>query len=125
MSDNAAIEKVNLSEKLGLFSEQWSPRIVGEINDAHVKLVKLKGEFVWHKHEAEDEMFLVLKGALLMKLRDRDIRVEEGEFVIIPKGVEHLPVAEEETHVLLFEPKTTLNTGDVENERTVHNPGRI
>ncbi len=125
MRDNAAIEKVNLSEKLDLFDEHWSPRIVGEINDAHVKLVKLKGEFVWHKHDAEDEMFLVLKGALLMKLRDRDIRLEEGEFVVIPKGVEHLPVAEEETHVLLLEPKTTLNTGDVENERTVHSPKHI
>jgi mannose-6-phosphate isomerase-like protein (cupin superfamily) len=122
MQESEAIEKVNLSEKLGLFDEHWSPRIVGEINDSHVKLVKLKGEFVWHKHDEEDEMFLVLKGALLMKLRDRDIKIEEGEFVIIPKGVEHLPVAEQETHVLLFEPKTTLNTGNVENERTVHSP---
>jgi mannose-6-phosphate isomerase-like protein (cupin superfamily) len=125
MQESAAIEKVNLSEKLGLFDEHWSPRIVGEINDSHVKLVKLKGEFVWHKHDDEDEMFLVLKGTLLMRLRDRDIKIEEGEFVIIPKGVEHLPVAEEETHVLLFEPKTTLNTGDVENERTVHSPKSI
>ncbi|HEY7913106.1 MAG TPA: cupin domain-containing protein [Blastocatellia bacterium] len=119
------MEKVNLSEKLALFDEHWSPRIVGEINDSHVKLVKLKGEFVWHKHDREDEMFLVLKGTLLMKLRDRDIKIEEGEFVIIPKGVEHLPVAEAETHVLLFEPKTTLNTGDIENERTVHSPEQL
>jgi mannose-6-phosphate isomerase-like protein (cupin superfamily) len=125
MQESAAIEKVNLSEKLALFDEHWSPRIVGEINDSHVKLVKLKGEFVWHKHDREDEMFLVLKGTLLMKLRDRDIKIEEGEFVIIPKGVEHLPVAEAETHVLLFEPKTTLNTGDIENERTVHSPEQI
>jgi mannose-6-phosphate isomerase-like protein (cupin superfamily) len=125
MQESAAIEKVNLSEKLALFDEHWSPRIVGEINDSHVKLVKLKGEFVWHKHDREDEMFLVLKGTLLMKLRDRDIKIEEGEFVIIPKGVEHLPVAEAETHVLLFEPKTTLNTGDIENERTVQSPEQI
>jgi mannose-6-phosphate isomerase-like protein (cupin superfamily) len=125
MQESAAIEKVNLSEKLALFDEHWSPRIVGEINDSHVKLVKLKGEFVWHKHDREDEMFLVLKGTLLMKLRDREIKIEEGEFVIIPKGVEHLPVAEAETHVLLFEPKTTLNTGDIENERTVHSPEQI
>jgi mannose-6-phosphate isomerase-like protein (cupin superfamily) len=125
MQQNDVIEKVNLSEKLGLFDDLWSPRIVGEINDSHVKLVKLKGEFVWHKHDREDEMFLVLKGTLLMKLRDRDLKIAEGEFVIIPKGVEHLPVAEEETHVLLFEPKTTLNTGDVENERTVHSPKPI
>jgi mannose-6-phosphate isomerase-like protein (cupin superfamily) len=113
------IKKVSLEEKLDLFSDRWSPKIVGEINDSYVKLVKLKGEFVWHHHEAEDELFLVVKGSLLIKLRDRDIRLEEGEFVIIPRGVEHLPIAEEEAHVLLLEPKTTLNTGEVHNERTV------
>jgi mannose-6-phosphate isomerase-like protein (cupin superfamily) len=117
--DQNDINKVNLEEKFNLFADQWSPKIVGEINDSYVKLVKLKGEFVWHHHEAEDELFLVVKGSLLIKLRDRDIRLEEGEFVIIPRGVEHLPVADEEAHVILLEPKTTLNTGDVHNERTV------
>ena len=113
------IEKVNIAEKLALFHEHWSPKIVGEINDSHVKLAKLKGEFVWHRHDNEDEMFLVIKGKLFMRLRDRDLELNEGEFVIIPKGVEHLPVAEEEVHLMLFEPKTTLNTGNVKNERTV------
>ena len=113
------MEKVNLSEKLSLFEEQWSPKIVGEINDSYVKLVKLQGEFVWHHHEDEDEMFLVLKGSLLIRLRDGEIRLREGEFVIIPRGVEHLPVAEEEAHVLLLEPKSTLNTGNIRNSRTV------
>lgn len=113
------MEKVNLANKFSLFQEYWSPRIVGELNDSHVKVVKLKGEFVWHHHDVEDELFLVVKGRLLIKLRDRDIWLNEGEFVIIPKGVEHLPVAEEEVHVLLLEPKSTLNTGNVQNERTV------
>jgi mannose-6-phosphate isomerase-like protein (cupin superfamily) len=120
MSDNT-FDKINLTEKLGLFNDHWSPKIVGELNDSHVKLVKLKGEFVWHHHDAEDELFLVVKGRLLIKLKDRDIELEEGEFVIIPKGVEHLPVAEEEAHVLLLEPKSTLNTGNVKGERTVEN----
>jgi mannose-6-phosphate isomerase-like protein (cupin superfamily) len=119
------MEKVNLKQKFTLFQDCWSPKIAGELNDSHVKLVKLKGEFVWHQHEAEDELFLVVKGKLLIKLRDRDIWLDEGEFVIIPKGIEHLPVAEEETHVLLLEPKTTLNTGNVQNERTVMNLDRI
>jgi mannose-6-phosphate isomerase-like protein (cupin superfamily) len=110
---------VNLSQKFGLFEEHWRPKIVGELNDSYVKLAKLKGEFVWHKHENEDELFLVIKGRLVIRLRERDLNIGEGEFVIIPKGVEHLPVAEEEVHVLLVEPKTTLNTGDVRNERTV------
>ncbi len=113
------MEKVNLAQKFNMFQDYWSPKVVGEINDSHVKIVKLKGEFVWHQHETEDELFLVVKGRLLIKLRDQDIYLEEGEFVIIPRGVEHLPVAEEEAHVLLLEPKTTLNTGNVENERTV------
>ncbi|HUP27621.1 MAG TPA: cupin domain-containing protein [Chloroflexia bacterium] len=115
------MEKVNLAEKLSLFEDYWSPKIVGELNDSHVKLVKLKGEFTWHSHEAEDELFLVLKGNLLIKLRDGDVRLTEGEFVIIPRGVEHLPIAQEEAHVLLLEPKSTLNTGNVRNEKTVAN----
>jgi mannose-6-phosphate isomerase-like protein (cupin superfamily) len=102
---------VNISQKFSLFKETWSPRIVGELNDSYVKLAKLHGEFVWHQHENEDELFLVVKGKLLIKLRDRDLWLNEGEFVIIPKGVEHCPVAEEEVHVLLLEPKSTRNTG--------------
>ena len=125
MSDQPTVEKVNLADKLARFADTWSPKIVGEINDAYVKLVKLKGEFVWHHHDHEDEMFLVVKGRLLMRLRDRDLRLDEGEFVIIPRGVEHLPVAEEECHVLLLEPKTTLNTGNVTNERTVAELERV
>jgi mannose-6-phosphate isomerase-like protein (cupin superfamily) len=119
------MDKVNLAEKFALFSEYWSPKIAGEINDSYVKLVKLKGEFVWHHHENEDELFLVVKGKLLIKLRDKDIWLDEGEFVVIPKGVEHLPVAEDEVQVILLEPKTTLNTGNVQNERTVENVERI
>ena len=113
------METINLEEKLSQFSEHWSPKIVGEINDAYVKLVKFRGEFVWHHHDHEDEMFLVLKGRLRMRLRDRDLWVGPGEFVIVPRGVEHMPVAEGEVHVLLFEPRSTLNTGNVVNERTV------
>jgi len=119
------MEKVNLTEKFSKFSDYWSPKIAGEINDSYVKLVKLKGEFVWHHHEQEDELFLVVKGKLLIKLRDRDILLEEGEFVIIPRGVEHLPITEEEAHVILLEPKSTLNTGNTQNERTVANLDRI
>lgn len=121
----AAVEKVNLAEKFGLFSDYWSPKIAGQINDFHVKLVKVKGEFVWHHHDNEDELFLVVKGRLLIKLWDKDVWLEEGEFVIIPKGVEHCPVAEEEVHLVLLEPATTLNTGNVENERTVADLDRI
>ena len=110
---------VNLSQKFDLFHEHWSPRIVGELNDSYVKLAKLKGEFVWHKHENEDELFLVVKGQLQIKLRDRNLFIKEGECVIIPKGVEHCPVAEEEVQVMLLEPKSTRNTGDQQNERTV------
>ena len=113
------IQTVNLAKKLSLFSDHWSPKIVGELNDSYVKLVKLEGEFEWHHHEHEDELFLVLKGTLLIKLRDRTLRIHEGEFVIIPKGVEHLPVAEEEVHIMLLEPKSTLNTGNVMSEKTV------
>ena len=120
-----SIAVVNIAEKLRRFQEQWQPKIVGELNDSYVKLVKFQGEFVWHLHEAEDELFLVVKGALRMRLRHRDLTVRPGEFIIIPRGVEHLPVADEETHVLLFEPKSTLNTGNVSNERTVPNLERI
>src|SRR5216117_3078216 len=119
------MEKVNLNQKFSQFQDYWQPKIAGELNDNYIKLVKLKGEFVWHHHEAEDELFLVVKGSLLIRLRDRDVRVEEGEFVIIPRGVEHLPVAEEEVQVLLLEPKSTLNTGNVANERTVAELDRI
>jgi mannose-6-phosphate isomerase-like protein (cupin superfamily) len=119
------IEVVNLAQKLSLFSEHWSPKIVGELNDSYVKVVKVQGEFVWHHHDDEDELFLVLKGRLTIKLRDGDLHVGEGEFVVIPKGVEHMPVAEEEAHILLLELKTTLNTGNVQNERTVAVNDRI
>jgi len=119
------MDTVNLAERFSRFTDYWSPKVVGELNDFHVKLVKVKGEFVWHHHDAEDEMFLVVKGRLLIQLRDRDIWLEEGEFTIIPRGVEHKPVAEEEAHVLLLEPKSTLNTGNVLNERTVADLGRI
>lgn len=123
------IQKVNLSEKFASFHEHWSPKIVGEVGDAAVKLVKLGGEFVWHQHEAEDELFLVVKGELIIKVRtqegEQDITLCPGEFVVIPKGTEHLPVAREEAHVLLFEPKTTLNTGNVRNERTVEALERV
>jgi mannose-6-phosphate isomerase-like protein (cupin superfamily) len=112
-------DKVNLSEKFSRFSDHWSPKIVGELNDSYVKLVKVKGEFVWHHHENEDEMFFVVKGRLRIRLRDRDVEINPGEFFIVPKGVEHLPIAEEETHILLLEPKSTLNTGNVRSERTV------
>ena len=119
------IEKVSLARKLALFDERWSPKIVGEVNDCLVKLVKFQGEFVWHKHDAEDELFLVLKGRLQMRFRDGEVALDPGELIIVPRGVEHLPVADEECHVLLFEPRTTLNTGDVRNERTVEELERI
>ncbi len=106
------LSKVNLKEKLSLFSEHWSPKIVGELNGQHVKLAKLKGEFVWHKHDNEDELFYVVKGELKIELRDKTILLGQGEFCIIPKGIEHKPVAENEVEVMLFEPASTLNTGD-------------
>jgi len=113
------IKKVNLAEKFSLFSEQWRPKIVGELNDAYIKVGRLQGEFVWHHHDNEDELFLVVKGHLVIKLKDGEIALDEGEFVIIPRGVEHCPMAEEEVQIVLLEPKTTLNTGNVQNERTV------
>jgi len=125
MSQEQTMDKVNLAQKFSMFNDYWSPKIVGEINDSYVKLVKFKGEFVWHHHETEDELFLVVKGSLLIKLRDQDIFLEAGEFAIIPRGVEHLPVAEDEAHVLLLEMKTTLNTGNIDNEKTVVDLERI
>jgi mannose-6-phosphate isomerase-like protein (cupin superfamily) len=113
------MEKVRLSEKFQLFEQYWTPKIVGELNDSYVLLAKLKGELFWHQHEAEDELFLVIKGTLCLKLRDRDVWLEEGELFIVPKGVEHLPIAEDEAHVLLLELKSTKHTGNVVNERTV------
>lgn len=113
------MEKVNFSKKFELLEDYWSPKIVGDLNDSYVKIAKFKGEFVWHKHDLEDELFLVVKGNLLIKLRDRELSLEPGEFVIIPKGVEHMPVALDEVHVVLIEPKSTVNTGDVVGERTV------
>jgi len=113
------MDSVNLVEKFSKFQDYWHPRIIGELNDCHVKAVKIKGEFVWHHHDSEDELFLVVKGTLRMRFRDRDVLVREGEFLIVPRGVEHLPMADEEVHIILLEPKTTLNTGNIENERTV------
>jgi len=113
------IEKVNLAEKFSLFEEQWSPRLAGVVDDYAVKLAKLQGEFVWHHHDQEDELFLVVKGRLTIRLRDGQVELGQGEFVVIPRGVEHLPVAEEECHVLLFERQGLRNTGNVVNERTV------
>ncbi|AKQ45495.1 hypothetical protein TH63_07305 [Rufibacter radiotolerans] len=106
------MQKVNLSQKLSLFTDHWNPRIVGELNGQHVKLAKLKGEFVWHHHELEDELFLVLEGTLKMEFRDKTVVLQEGEFLVVPRGVEHRPVAEEEVSILLFEPASTLNTGN-------------
>jgi mannose-6-phosphate isomerase-like protein (cupin superfamily) len=119
------MKTINLSEKFTRFSDYWNPRILGEVNDSMVKAVKFKGEFLWHHHEREDELFLVVKGTLRMKFRDHEAIVRAGEFVIVPRGVEHLPVADEEVHVVLIEPKSTLNTGNVTNERTVAQLERI
>jgi mannose-6-phosphate isomerase-like protein (cupin superfamily) len=113
------LQTVNLNEKFNRFDEHWQPKIVGELNNSYVKLAKVQGEFVWHQHENEDELFFVVKGTLTIKLRERDLTIREGEFAIIPKGVEHMPVAEEEAWILLLEPKTTSNTGNVTNKRTV------
>ena len=120
-----SVEKVNIQDKLALFDERWKPKIAGELNGQHVKLVRFLGEFVWHHHEEEDELFLVVKGRFRMEFRDRDVWIEEGEFIVVPRGVEHRPVAEEEAHVLLFEPASTLNTGNVRDERTVAELDRI
>jgi mannose-6-phosphate isomerase-like protein (cupin superfamily) len=113
------IQVINIADKFSLFHEHWQPKIIGDLNDSYVKLAKLHGEFVWHHHEHEDELLLVIKGSLIIKLRDRDLRIQPGEFVIIPRGVEHLPVAEEEVQVLLLEPKSTRNTGNIDGDRTI------
>lgn len=113
-----SIQKINIAEKLGHFTDYFNPRIVGELNGQHIKLVKFKGEFVWHHHDEEDEMFLVIDGAFAMELRDKTVYLEKGDFIIIPKGTEHRPVATEEVHVMLFEPAGTLNTGDKQTELT-------
>ena len=117
---------VDLAEMFGRFADAWSPKIVGDVNDMHVKVVKLRGEFVWHHHEVEDELFLVVAGRLRMQLRDGDRDVGPGQFIIVPRGVEHCPKAlSDEVHIMLLEPKGTLNTGDVKNERTVEHPERL
>ena len=113
------MDKINLSEKFSLFSDYWSPKIAGELNGQQVKLVKFKGPFVWHHHENEDELFYVVKGSFDMEFPDKTVTINEGEFIIVPKGTEHRPNAKKEVHVLLFEPGSTLNTGNIENERTV------
>ena len=119
------MNKVNVIDKLSLFSDHWNPRIAGELNGQQVKLVKFKGAFVWHKHDHEDELFYVIQGAFTMEFRDKTVEVKENEFIIVPKGVEHRPVAENEVSVMLFEPATTLNTGDVQNEFTKGNLQKI
>ena len=113
------VDVVNIARKFLMIEDHWHPRIAGEINDSYIKFAKLKGEFIWHRHEIEDELFLVTKGKLHIMLRDQELNIAEGEFVIIPQGVEHKPIADEEVHVVLLEPKTTVNTGDIRNERTV------
>lgn len=119
------MDKVNIAQKLALFNEHWSPKIVGELNGQYVKLVKFQGPFAWHQHEQEDELFFVVKGRFRMEFRDRNVWLEEGEFIIVPHGVEHRPVADEEAQVLLFEPASTLNTGNVRNELTLAELDRI
>lgn len=112
------MEKINIAEKLNQFSDHWNPRIIGELNGQQVKATKLKGEFFFHHHEHEDEMFLIIKGTLKMEFRDKTVSIKPGEFIIVPRGVEHKPIAEEEVELLLFEPASTLNTGNITNERT-------
>lgn len=119
------MEKVNIQQKLSLFTDHWNPRIAGELNGQHVKLVKFQGEFVWHKHDHEDELFLVINGNFKMEFRDKTVQLNEGEFLIVPKGVEHRPVAENEVSVMLFEPATTLNTGDAQSDLTKRNLDKI
>jgi mannose-6-phosphate isomerase-like protein (cupin superfamily) len=120
------IEKANLVEKFSRFNDLWSPKIIGEVDNYHVKIVKVQGEFVWHQHDDEDELFYVMQGRLTIELREQaDIVLGPGEFAVIPKGIEHRPIAESETHILLFERQGTLNTGDVQDERTVTDPERL
>ena len=122
---SAPLRKITLADAFGRISDPWSPRIAAELNGQHVKLAKLEGPFVWHRHEDADELFLVVEGRLVIELRDGEVALEAGEFAVVPRGVEHRPVAEEEAHVLLFEPAGTLNTGDAESERTVRTLDRI
>ena len=119
------IEKINIAEKLSLFTDHWNPRIAGELNGQQVKLAKFQGEFVWHKHDHEDELFYVLKGEFIMEFRDKKILMKESEFLIVPRGVEHRPVAEKEVSIMLFEPASTLNTGNIKNERTKEHLDKI
>lgn len=119
------IEKVNIAEKFSLFSDQNRHRLIAELNGQHVKITKFQGQFIWHHHDEEDELFLVVEGRFRMDFRDRSVRVEKGEFLVVPRGVEHRPVAEEEAHIVLFEPATTINTGNVESELTVTEIPRI
>ena len=118
-------EPVSLKDKLSLITRAWDPKIIGELNGQHVKLARLEGEFIWHSHQNEDELFLVLEGSLRLEFRDGEVNLAPGEIYIVPRGVEHRPVAEESAHVLMFEPASTLNTGDIRNERTVEHPERI
>ena len=120
-----AVEKIVPAEKFALFSETWSPRIVADLNDSHVKFARLKGEFIWHSHKDEDELFLVIEGRLLMRFRDGERWIGKGEMIVVPRGVEHLPEAPEEALIMMIEPKTTVNTGDIRNDRTVERPERI
>lgn len=119
------MDKVNLREKFQLFDAHWTPKILGEVNNCYVKIFKAKGEFVWHRHELEDEFFLVVKGQLNIKLKDLEVVLKEGEFFIVPRGVDHLPYANEEAHILLFEPKQVLNTGNTSSEKTVKDPEHL
>ncbi|MGH7579847.1 MAG: cupin domain-containing protein [Gemmatimonadales bacterium] len=119
------VTKINLAEKFARFTDQWSPKIVADLNDSHVKLAKVQGEFVWHQHADEDELFIVIQGRLTIELRDGEVTLHPGELVVIPKGVEHRPVAAEEVHLMLIEPRATRHTGDVVSERTVHEYARI
>jgi mannose-6-phosphate isomerase-like protein (cupin superfamily) len=119
------VTKINLAEKFARFTDQWSPKIVADLNDSHVKLAKVQGEFVWHQHAEEDELFIVVQGELTIELRDGQVMLGPGEMIVIPRGVEHRPVAKEEVHLMLIEPKATRHTGDVVSERTVHEYARI
>lgn len=125
ITNSKSVKVVNIKEKLGFFEDFWNPKIVGELNDHKVQVVKLKGEFVWHHHENEDELFLVIKGKLIIHFRDRDVQVNEGEFIIIPHQLEHKPEAKEEVHIILIEPKTSINTGNVTTDKTATNQEKI
>jgi mannose-6-phosphate isomerase-like protein (cupin superfamily) len=125
LQERAVVTRINLAEKLARFDDRWNPRVIADLNDSHIKLVKVQGEFVWHRHAEEDELFLVLHGALTIELRDGSVTLGPGEMVVIPKGVEHRPVAAEEVHLMLVEPKGIRHTGDVESELTVHEYSRL